>query len=107
MTTPDDIAFARARLKAGASDAEVRLELLSRGLPADDILTVMDAATPAIAVNWPFVIVGLGLGGLGGALLAARLASGAYSSSLLEEKALAVLAAVGAFITMRGFKRRV
>ena len=27
MTAPDDIAFARSRLKAGASDAEVRLEL--------------------------------------------------------------------------------
>lgn len=106
MTTPDDIAFARARLKAGASDAEVRLELLSRGLPAEVILEVMDVATPRITVNWPFVIVGLGLGGLGGALLATRLSNGAYSAGLLEEKALAVLAALGAFLTMRGFTRR-
>ena len=106
MTAPDDIAFARSRLKAGASDAEVRLELLTRGLSAEDIFAVMDAATPRVTVNWPFVIVGLGLGGLGGALLATRLASGAYSASLMEEKALAVLAAVGAFLTMRGFTRR-
>lgn len=106
MTTPDDVSFARGRLKAGASDAEVRLELLSRGLSAEQILEVMTAVTPRVTVSWPLLVVGLALGGLAGAVLAARLSTGAYSDGLMEEKALAVLAALGAFITMRGLTHR-
>lgn len=103
--TPDDVAFARARLKSGASDAEVRLELLSRALTAEAIDAVMRAATPRVQLNPPYLVVGFGLCALAMGLLATRAAS-MNADDVGTFKWLAAVAALGVAFAIRGFTRR-
>lgn len=96
----------RKRLKAGASDAELRLELLTRGLSAEDIAQVMHEATPRVSFNGPYLIVGLGLCLLAVGLLATQVEAVSGSGQFRHTKAIAVLAAIGVGVLLRSFSRR-
>lgn len=100
------LAHAQKRLKEGASDAEVRIELLSRDLSAEQIAEVMFAATPRVSLNLPSLVIGLALCALAVGLFVTQLKESRSLGEFRSPKTIAVMAALGVAISIRGFVRR-
>jgi hypothetical protein len=96
----------RKRLKEGASDAELRLELLTRGLSVEDIANVMREAAPRVSVDMPYLVVGLGTLLLALGLLATQITELKENGHFRHTKVIAVLASVGVGVLLRSFTRR-
>jgi hypothetical protein len=96
------VAYVRRRLREGATDAELRLELLDQGLEADVIGAVMRAAHPPRRVHLLPLLAGIAVSGVGAALV---VGSAALSVPAVRWWGLAVCA-VGAGLVGRGLMPR-
>ncbi len=107
MTAEEPLARARRRLEEGASDAEVRLELLDQGLDAARIDEVMRTASPRRSVSWPWLLGGLGVCAVaaGAFVLFARSSFEGGTGSVISRGPL-VIALIGAAFVARGLVPR-
>jgi hypothetical protein len=99
--TETPIEYARRRLREGASDAEVRIELFGQGLDAATVASTMTLAVPQRAVHLPTMLVGLAVISAGLVwffAIARKLVDGAE----LTFKAPTAVCLIGAAIFARG-----
>ena len=95
-------AYARRRLREGASDADVRLELIDRDVPADAIEQAMRAASPRRSIHVVPLLAGTVLALVGAA---AFIASTAGAVPFGRVVSLAICGA-GAALVGRGLMPR-
>lgn len=98
----DGAGYAKRRLREGASDADVRLELLDRGVSADAIDQAMRAASPRRSVHVLPLLAGTAIAIVGAASF---IASAAGSLPIGRGVPLAICA-VGAALVGRGLMPR-
>lgn len=94
--------YARRRLREGASDVDVRLELIDRDVPADVIEQAMRAASPRRSVHVPSLLAGTVIAVVGAA---AYIASTAGAVPFWRVVSLGICV-VGAGLVGRGLTPR-
>jgi hypothetical protein len=97
----DPFAYAKRRLREGASDADVRIELVDRNVDRQTIDAAMNLARPQRSVHLPTMLVGLAIVAVGMSyffLRAMRIVDGDH----VTLKAPTAVCAIGAAIFARG-----